>query len=328
MISKLAEIYAHTTNVDSLARMLDDGSIKSLRHIARENPDLNLSVEPYRIPIRKEMKAQDAYEAMKESKYPDRIFFTRNGWLPNYGDCVITKKLGPSLREHDALNAIPEAFTTRRRVSLKNRADIYVPEEKLEQFAPFKNRFRLHPRSELGLDPYGPLDRLKAFAHKLSRKIGLSKEASFSPSQYRRMFGANAQLVGSEALGINLPDSSDTDVFVPYKREGNFNRALKRMVEKYPDLHVNAASLKKPDKKTFTGSVNGRDMDVVVAYGPRAEKFKNAFDSAKNVLTDDVRDKIVRRKQELKNAWFFPEWRYKRYKRQLAENLGLKDAYF
>lgn len=162
----------------------------------------------------------------------------------------------------------------------------------------------------------------------ISKLAELYAHTTNADSRYKRLFGSGAQLVGPGPLGINLPDSDAGDVFVPYKREGNFNRALKRMVEKYPDLHVNAASLKKPDKKTFTGSVNGRDMDVVVAYGPRAEKFKNAFDSAKNVLTDDVRDKIVRRKQELKNAWFFPEWRYKRYKRQLAENLGLKDAYF
>lgn len=329
MISKLADTYAHTTNVDALSRMLEGGAIKSLRHIAEESPDMNISVEPYYIPVRREMKASEAYEAMKENKYPDKIFFTRNGWLPNYGDCVITKQLGKSLREHDALNAIPEEFTTRHKVSLRNNADIYVPDDKLDVFAKLKNRFRLHPRSELSLEPYGPWDRVKAFAHKLSRKIGLEKDAAaYSSSQYKKLFGSNAQLVGSEALGINLPDSSDTDVFVPYKREANFNKALQRMAERYPDLQVNAASLKKPDKKTFTGKVNGQDLDVVVAYGPRALKFKDAFNNAMSKLTDKERQKIVDTKRSLKNAWFFPEWRYKRYKRQLAEELGLKDAYF
>lgn len=328
MISKLADTYAHTTNVDSLAKMLDDGSIKSLRHVARENPDMKLSVEPYYIPIRREMKAGEAYEAMKGNKYPDKIFFTRNGWLPNYGDCVIIKNLGSSMREHDAINAIPDEFTTRRKVSLKNGAEIYVPDDRLSEFAHLKSRYRLRPRSELSLEPFGPLDRLRGLAHKIGKKLGLAKEASCSPGQFKRLFGSNAQLVGSEALGINLPDSSDTDVFVPYKREGNFNRALKRMAEKYPDLRVNAASLRKPDKKTFTGQVNGRDLDVVVAFGPRAEKFKTAFNNAMNRLTPEERAKIVKRKQELKNAWFFPEWRYKRYKKRLAEDLGLSEAYF
>lgn len=319
------QTYAHTTSLAMLKRMLSEsGQIKSLRHITKDTPDALIKVEPLPIPIHKRLSARLAYDIMKYTKEPDKIFLTRNGYLPNYGDVVITKRLGNSVREHDSWNTIPEEFTTRRRLSLRNNAKIYVPDEEYEQVvSEFGNR-RIYPKSKLELPAYGISDRAKAWWAKIRGKF--TKEGS--DAAYKRLFGTPAQLVGSEALGINVPGSSDTDVFVPYKRRGNFERALWRMECKYPDLHLNSASLRREDKKTFTGNVKGNPMDVVVAYGPRAEKFRTAFNNARTMLSDKRRAEIIAEKQRIKNSWFFPELRYKWYKKQLATELGLKDAYF
>ena len=325
-MSLAQDTYSHTTSLDALKSILDsDGHIKSLRHIAKESPDQPISVEPLPIPFRIQLPAENAYRFMQLTKEPDKVFLTRNGYLPNYGDVVITKRLGGSVRSHKSLNSIPEEHTTRRRLSLRTNADIYVPDEKYDEIATAYHKYHILPKSKLSLHAYGLYDRMQALYNKM--KDRLVKEGGIN-SRYQKLFGSTAQLVGSEALGINVPDSSDTDVFVPYKRKGYFDRAVAHMGEKYPDLHMNKASIGREDKKTFTGTVQGKPVDVVLAYGPRAEKFRSAFEMAKAGLSEKRRAEIVREKQALKNAWFFPELRYKWYKKRLAEELGLKDAYF
>lgn len=328
--------YAHTTSLETLKKILnDDGHIKSLRHIAKKNPNLELSVEPLPVPIRFTMPAEKAYNFMEGIKEPSKIFLTRNGYLPNYGNVVITKNLGDSVRQHTALNSIPEEYTTRRELSLRNNANIYVPDENLDELAKKFSVYNFKPLSKLELKPFGLRDRASALWNKIKKRLGFNTEEGnslnikpLSDSQYRKKFGINAQLVGSEALGINVPGSSDIDVFVPYKRKAYFDKALERMKERYPSLKLNAVSKKREDKKTFTGSVDKVPMDVVIAYGPRAEKFREAFNRAKDKLTEKQKADIVKRKAELKNSWFFPETRYKMYKKQIAADLGLKEAYF
>ena len=69
-------------------------------------------------------------------------------------------------------------------------------------------------------------------------------------------------------------------------------------------------------------------MCRALAYGPKAEKFRKAFAAARGRLTDEDRRRIINKKRELKESWFFPELRYKLYKKRLAGELGLRDAYF
>lgn len=159
-------------------------------------------------------------------------------------------------------------------------------------------------------------------------KTASENDVARADARFRRMFGRNARMVGSEALGINVPGSSDIDVFVPYRRESAYRRALERLPRKYPSLVMNKASLHRDEKKTLTGKVNGQDMDVVLAYGPKAENFRKAFAAARDRLTDTDRRKIINRKRALKDSWFFPGLRYNLYKKQLAEELGLRNAYF
>lgn len=322
--------FAHVTGMEGLRGMLASGRIRSLARIAGAAPDAEMSVEPLPVPVRRTMRAADALEAMRGIKDVDKVFMTRDGYLPNYGDAVVVKRLGSSARPHESWNTIPEEFATRRDVSLRRNADIYVPEDEVDGLRREFSGYRIHPKSELPLRPYGLSDRISAWPGKIGRRLGLVKEGGDGGLSARaiRRFGDGAMLVGSEALGIDLQDSSDTDVFVPYRRRGNFERAVRRMEERHPELRMNAASLGRDDKKTFSGRVNGRDVDVVLAWGPRAAKFDEAFRNAATRLTPERRKEIVDEKRRLRNAWFFPETRYKRFKRKVADELGLLDAYF
>ncbi|MBM6836428.1 hypothetical protein [Desulfovibrio piger] len=331
----MSDIYTHTTSLENLTRMLDGSRhIMALRHLARTSPDTEVSVEPLPMPIRRRMKAGDAYERMRGVKDTDRVFLSHRGWLPNYGDAVVVKRLSPrSVVRGERLNSIPEEYTTGRALSLRSNADVYVPDEVLEEFRAKYPSIRFRGRSTLHLRAYGLSDRIATLKDKLMERAGFGKTASENDvaradARFRRMFGRNARMVGSEALGINVPGSSDIDVFVPYRRESAYRRALERLPRKYPSLVMNKASLHRDEKKTLTGKVNGQDMDVVLAYGPKAENFRKAFAAARDRLTDTDRRKIINRKRALKDSWFFPGLRYNLYKKQLAEELGLRNAYF
>lgn len=320
--------YTHATSLDNLRTILENGGkLKALRHIARDTPDASLSVEPLPLPLRMSMKASDAYSRMKGIKNTDDVFLARDGYVPNYGDVVVVKDMSDrTVSQGKRLNSIPNEYTTRRALSLRNNATVYVPDEHLSELKKQYRGVRFRPKSELKMHAYNLYDRLVAFKDKVGRRLGFGKEAS--DSAYRKQYGRNARLVGSEALGINVPGKSDVDIFVPYKRESAFRKAIARMQERHPGLQLNRASLKRNDKKTFSGSVDGQDVDVVLAYGPRAERFRQAFEEAARKLTPEKRREIVETKARLKKAWFFPQWRYKRYKNQVAEELGLKQAYF
>ena len=331
----MPDSYTHTTSLDNLKHMLDgDRRIMALRHLARTSPDMEVSVEPLPIPIRSRMTAREAYARMHGVKNTDKVFLSRGGWLPNYGDAVVVKRLSPrSVARGERLNSIPEEYTTGRALSLRNNAEIFVPDEVLDDFRTKYPGIRFRGRNALPLRAYGLADRIAALKNKLMERAGLGKTAAENDvaradARFRRMFGRNARMVGSEALGINVPGNSDIDVFVPYKREAAYRRALDRLPRKYPNLIMNKASLRRDEKKTFTGKVNGQDMDVVLAYGPKAEKFRKAFAAARDRLTDEDRRKIIDKKRALKESWFFPELRYKSYKKRLAGELGLRDAYF
>ncbi len=329
------DIYTHTTSLGALERMLENGSaIKSLKHIYRESPDMELSVEPTILPMRWNMKASEAYARMKDGKDPDKIFFMRGKYAPNYGDSVITLENTKIMKPYASHFTLDNEYTTGRKVSLRGKGiSVYVPDEKVQELQGRYKKVRIYPVSLLKVPPYTLGDRVSSAWRRITgaEKVASDNsaiDARVYDARYKRLFGRNARLVGSEALGISVPGSSDTDVFVPYKSRYHFDRAIKRIPEKYPELVMNQASIEKPDKKTFTGKVNGKDMDVVIGYGGKAQRFNEAFTRAESMLTPEQRLAIIRRKQKLKDAWVLPEWRYKRYKKRLAIDLGLADAYF
>ncbi len=148
-----------------------------------------------------------------------------------------------------------------------------------------------------------------------------------SISQIKRTAGRNAFYAGSSPLGINI-DNSDIDIMIPYKRESSYLKAVERARTRYPELKERASSLDKTNKTVFTGRVNGKDVDLVYAHGEKAQNFASAYHKAKNGLSPEKAAKIRDKKNKLKSSWFFPEHRYKRYKNQVADDLGLRKHYF
>ena len=336
MITKLGSAYfAHTTNRDSLEKMLDSGKILSLRHLATRSPESEISVEPYPIlRIRETLPASEALERMMKYKSPDKIFLSRDFYNPSYGKYVVTKQLKHP-KEHDRVTLIPNEFTTRRPLSLRHNASIWVPDEEVDHFRDSYKKYNIQPISGINLKTPTAKDSLLAAAYKIKRKLGLEKEAKDLEPQVkinktflRKNIAPKSMLVGSEALGTNLPGTSDIDIFIPYKKELTFNRAIHRLQEKYPGLEPTKGSANNPYKRVLTGNVYGKPMDLTVAYGPKAERFHAAFQQASQKLTPEEKQKIVQQKQRLKDAWVLPEWRYKRFKKSLDSKLGLKDAYF
>ena len=71
----------------------------------------------------------------------------------------------------------------------------------------------------------------------------------------------------------------------------------------------------------MTGDIDGVDVDVVLAQGEGPQRYIDSIKAARARLTPEEKADIIARKAALKNALFFPETRYKRYKKQLDRDL-------
>lgn len=116
----MPELYTHTTTLDSLHKILNSGKIKSVRHLANEDPTALMDVEDtLGMRARSSMAAKDALQKLKEAgKNPDKIFLTRDGANTNYGDVIIAKQLQHP-KEHFRFNFVPNEYITRRLINSK-----------------------------------------------------------------------------------------------------------------------------------------------------------------------------------------------------------------
>ena len=161
--------------------------------------------------------------------------------------------------------------------------------------------------------------------HRLERE-DLKKEGFVSEAKARRMFSSNARLNGSTAMGINL-DNSDSDFLVVYNNAAAYEKAKDRLQKKY-DLKPSPFNERRPQEGkdrsyVLQGEVEGNEVDVVLAYGPKAQARLSSVAKVNERLTDKDREKIRDKKRKLKNAWIAPDTRYKRYKRKLDKDLGV-----
>jgi len=70
------------------------------------------------------------------------------------------------------------------------------------------------------------------------------------------------------------------------------------------------------------------DEQISVEHGEKPKKFREAFLNAKAALTPERKAEIIAMKRKLKESWFLSDYRYKRYKKQLAADIGLAQHYF
>ena len=252
-----SEVYTHATSDSGLERILESGRIKHVAHLAKENPDLQVTVEPLPLPfVRQTMRAEDALKAMNGVKVTDKIFLTKGGYLPSYGDNVIVKNLS-SAKKRASFNTIPEEHIIGRALSVRSNASIYVPDERLDEWKSKYHDVSFKPKSQLQLKAYTVADRLAAYPSKLVDALGLNKSASHPISPHS--IGSTAFIGGSTGLGINV-DNSDVDIFAPYARRANYLKALERVKARHPELKERASALKNEHKTTLTGVVNGQDI--------------------------------------------------------------------
>ena len=316
----------HATNEESLKRILDAGHIKTLKHVAQEDPTRQLSVELSPVPIRVEMPASKAVDALSKVKTVDKVFFTRGGILPNYGNYIIAKSLG-STKESPLFNSIPNEVVTPRKVSVLRKAKIFIPDDEIDKWRSMypHMKHRLKPKSEFQAKTYGITDRAKALLSKIGAAVDLTQATE---KDLNKLLGTrSAYFHGSVPLGTAL-DDADIDITVPYKSKKSFVRTANKFKEMFPELHEKDYGRVIPDKIVYKGKINNKDIDLSVTYGDRALAYKNAFNAARKKMTPEKRKEVLETKRRLKNSWFFPETRYKRYKNQLANELGLKQHYF
>lgn len=392
--------FTHATNKDNLEKILKAKKLAPLSQVARDNPNEIINVEAALtgLQARGNLGAADAAKAMANKKEIDKLFLTKDGYLPHYGDYVIGKNMAaPDKRV--ALNLVPNEYTTNLSVAL-NDASIYVPDEELLDWMkrypgmsfeakskmPGKAYSRLHGAASLPskaidyvsdtsdgdiaqvLRDMGLLSREamigasvgagssalldedsslkdKALMAALGAGVGAGHKSlkglgglyntrlpspdelqNITQKQVSDRISPKALLAGSKPLGLDIA-GSDTDILVPYKTDFFFNRALRQMQD-YKDFRPSALNAIRPDKQVFTYNKGGKDIDIVLGRGSRPFAFRDAFLRAKKNLTDEHREHILAEKEALKNAWFLRESRYKNYKNQLAEDLGLREHYF
>lgn len=123
------------------------------------------------------------------------------------------------------------------------------------------------------------------------------------------------------ALGLNLPDApTDYDYAVSVQSPSKYNRLVQRL-----ERTTTPSPYNKPysDYNVFKTDYKGNPVDIALMLGDKGRQQRLALTSAREKLDEEKRQAIVKRKHELKNAWFFPEFRYKSYKRKIDAELGL-----
>jgi hypothetical protein len=324
MFLKLSErtTFYHTTNKDNFTRMLESGNIKSLGRIGLETPDIPLSVEPGRWRRdRGVMPAREAVQALREAgKHVDSIFLTKGGVLPSYGDYIIEKELKhPKLS--NILNLIPDEFTTKRRLSLKSNAKFIVPDEELEAFhakyPALRRKFK--PRSQVDLKSLTRLSGAAQLPRKIVNNLLQKEGAELRAKDIHR----RAILGGSTALGTGIPGVKDVDVTIPYASPGRITNARELMLKKFPQLTDSPYNTPGRNKIVLQGQIAGNDVDIVLGPRDRVLAYADSLKAAIDQMTPEQRREIVETKTRLKKAFFFPETRYKKYKKKLDAQLGI-----
>lgn len=333
MITKTADDishFSHSTSAENLDKILSSGRLHSLKRLSELDPEVLVNVEPNRWNRQRDtMQTSEAAKLMDGVKATNRLFLIRDAVLPSYGNYSIVKKL-KSPKAHSAINLIPDEHTIGRSLSVKSNSQIYIPDEEYEDWIERHPNYRKNFRrlSEMELPKKSKLDGLYQLPGKtlqnLKEKMAEEKPIlEYTPSQLKRAFGLRAHFTGSRGLGLDIGAQSDIDIFVPYKTKQHYERAIARLLAKYPEMNSSPYNKNRNDAHVMSGKINEEDVDISVSFGQRGMSRLDSFDNANRVLSDESREKIRNTKSKLKNAWILPEYRYKRYKRKLDDKLNI-----
>ncbi len=168
----------------------------------------------------------------------------------------------------------------------------------------------------------GPLLRLKRPSVEAG---GLSDEeaqrqAEALRQRLARRYNVSPYLGGSMATGLNLPGQADFDYGIPVKSRAKFDRIVKRLAKSAKPSPYDMGGT---DYRVFQTEMDGVPVDIAVLLGGKGSQQRTALRRAAESLTPERRQEILRKKLKLKRAIILPEYRYKRFKRGLDEELGL-----
>lgn len=335
---RVSDFY-HTTNKENFDKMLRLGRLESLAHLARRSPRTRVNVEPNRWDrSRTVLQAKEALSTLSDNgKVPNRVFLTRGGVMPEYGDYVVKKQLSAPRKER-ILNLIPEEHTTGRALSLKHNAELIVPDDELDTFrrrypklrGAFRARGEAQPRelSRLHAIPELPGKLIGSLLKKEGTDLdgtgpvtGTGPKTGLRPAQ----INPRAFLGGSTGLGLEAEGAdTDYDFIVPYSSLQHVMRAKDRYLQKYPDLAESPFNEGRKNKQVLSGKIGDVEVDITLAPGKGPEDYIQSIKDARERLTPEQRAAIKKRKAALKKAWILPETRYKKYKKELDRELGIK----
>jgi hypothetical protein len=320
-------MYFHTTDIDTLDKILaGDSRLYPLKQLAEVSPDASITVESqYNSTERKKDTVRKLYEeALANNKQTDAVFFTKDKYLPTYGDVLIAKDFKPrAVQENKRYTTIPDEYLRKNRfVSLRN-ATIYVPEEALEMLRAKYPKANLQGYNDDSrpAEQVTAVDRLiAAIAHvpKIFKGASADEDAQQILDNYR-----HSVLVGSEGLGISNK-TSDHDIIIPTNTELGRKRLRNRIAKQYPDLYVSREDEK---KTTFSGDINGNEFNIALIPHQYADPFIGGYMSAKDYLDqhENKRQRIRKIKKLL--AMLPMHSPYKWYKKYVDHSLGISRNY-
>lgn len=321
-------MYYHVTNRHTLDNILSgDSRLHTLKQLAEISPDIPISVEyKYNSRDRKIDKLKRIYEqALANGKQTDAVFFTKDRYLPEYGDVIIAKRFKPrAVSENKEWTTIPDEYLRRNKaVSLAN-ATIYVPDnivEKLRAKYP-KANLRGYNKDSLQIPEVTAVDRILAgIAH--TPKLFKESSAGDEDAQAILHDYKNSLLVGSSGLGISHKNS-DHDILIPVTTDRNREQIKRRIAKKYHDLYI---SRDDPKKTTFSGDINGNEFNIVLTPKQYADPFIGGYLHAKDYLDEheEKRQRILRIKRILDTLPV--KLPYKVYKKYVDADLGISKNY-
>lgn len=322
MITKTAkDFFYHATTPQNLEKILASGKVLRPKDIQGDSKAIELLPG---VTTHWDAPASVADFFSKLRGNHSKVFVTKGGYDSRYGTHVIRKRL-TAPKKHSWLTLIPNEHSVAKPLSVKSNADVLVPAGELQDW---KAKFPGVKFKELEAGHAPEFSIGDRVAKILGQDVIKPVVQKPTPSQVSRKVlkavGKKGTLAGSLVLGTSV-DGGDVDVLVPYKSKLQFEKAKERLSSRFKDFKL---TTNRDNKYTLSGSIDGVPVDVVVAHGEAPKKFLDRFNEVKQSLTPEQRAEIRAKKKALSSSWFFPQTRYKRYKKNLAEDLGLKEVYF
>lgn len=128
-------------------------------------------------------------------------------------------------------------------------------------------------------------------------------------------------LTGSMRLGTNVPGQYDYDYNIHLNSKDKFLKLQKKFDALYEPSEYNKKDV---DHHIFKTNILGEEVDIGLTYGQKGRDYQDSVRNAEQTLSEQRKKEIIEEKKKLQNAWFFKDRRYKHFKKNLDQELGIK----